>query len=144
MEPVNTLQICIAHALHRGIVVIPKTVTASRITENLKATQIKLDTEDMERLREVGNRNFRFLKVRSRNLSFLNCYTVVTCHHLWGFNLIIEYLSVTMGEGIIYYIYGLIIIFLHYLLYTPCRGTFFGVLGRMNRLSGMLLKMKCL
>ena len=54
---------------------IPKTVTASRITENLKATQIKLDTEDMERLKEVGNRNFRFLKVRSRNLSFLNCYT---------------------------------------------------------------------
>ena len=57
------LQVCIAHALHRGIVVIPKTVTPSRITENLKATEIKLDAEDMKKLREVGSRNFRFLKV---------------------------------------------------------------------------------
>jgi diketogulonate reductase-like aldo/keto reductase len=48
--------------------VIPKTVTPSRITENLKATEIKLDAEDMKRLREVGNRNFRFLKVHNSNL----------------------------------------------------------------------------
>ena len=45
------------------MVVIPKTVTPSRITENLKATEIKLDAEDMKRLQEVGSRNFRFLKV---------------------------------------------------------------------------------
>jgi diketogulonate reductase-like aldo/keto reductase len=51
--------------------VIPKTVTPSRITENLKATEIKLDAEDMKRLKEVGSRNFRFLKVHtsSRNVS---------------------------------------------------------------------------
>ena len=42
---------------------IPKTVTPSRITENLKATKIKLDAEDMKKLKEVGSRNFRFLKV---------------------------------------------------------------------------------
>lgn len=65
------LQVCIAHALHRGIVVIPKTVTPSRITENLKGTQIKLDAEDMKRLKEVGSRNFRFLKVHSRNVLVL-------------------------------------------------------------------------
>ena len=57
------VQVCIAFALHRGMVVIPKTVTPSRITENLKATEIKLDAEDMKRLQDVGSRNFRFLKV---------------------------------------------------------------------------------
>ena len=47
---------------------IPKTVTPSRILENFKATQIKLDTEDMKRLKEVGNRNFRYLKVHIEKL----------------------------------------------------------------------------
>ena len=42
---------------------IPKTVTPSRITENLKATEIKLDAEDMKRLRELESKNFRMLKV---------------------------------------------------------------------------------
>ena len=42
---------------------IPKTVTPSRIAENFKATQIKLDAEDTKRLSEVGRRNFRYLKV---------------------------------------------------------------------------------
>ena len=42
---------------------IPKTVTPSRITENLKATEIKLDAEDMKRLRELESKNFRCLKV---------------------------------------------------------------------------------
>ena len=45
------------------MVVIPKTVTASRITENIKATEIKLDAEDMKRLRELESKNFRCLKV---------------------------------------------------------------------------------
>ena len=54
---------CIAFAIHRGMVVIPKTVTASRITENIKATEIKLDAEDMKRLRELESKSFRFLKV---------------------------------------------------------------------------------
>lgn len=42
---------------------IPKTVTPSRITENLKGTEIKLDAEDMKRLRELESKNFRILKV---------------------------------------------------------------------------------
>ena len=37
---------------------IPKTVSHVRITENLKATELKLDVEDMKRLREL-DRNFR-------------------------------------------------------------------------------------
>ena len=46
---------------------IPKTVTPSRITENLKATEIKLDAEDMKRLRELESKNFRMLKVYYNN-----------------------------------------------------------------------------
>ena len=39
---------------------IPKTVNPARITENLKSTELKLDAEDMRRLREL-NRNHRLL-----------------------------------------------------------------------------------
>jgi diketogulonate reductase-like aldo/keto reductase len=57
------MQVCIAFALHRGMVVIPKTVTPSRITENLKATEIKLDADDMKRLCALGDKNFRYASV---------------------------------------------------------------------------------
>ena len=40
---------------------IPKSVTPSRITENLKATELKLDEEDMQQLVEL-NRDYRFNK----------------------------------------------------------------------------------
>ena len=40
--------------------VIPKTVNPARITENLKSTELKLDAEDMKRLREL-DRNHRLL-----------------------------------------------------------------------------------
>ena len=43
--------------------VIPKTVTPSRITENYKATEVKLDAEDMKRLRELESKNFRLISV---------------------------------------------------------------------------------
>ena len=52
------IQVCIAFCLHRGMVVISKTVGHARITENLKATELELDVEDMKRLREL-DRNFR-------------------------------------------------------------------------------------
>ena len=58
----SAAQVCIAFALHRGLVVIPKTVTPARITENLKSTELKLDQEDMRRLRGV-DKNFRQLVV---------------------------------------------------------------------------------
>ena len=60
------LQACIAFALHRGMAVIPKTVTPSRIVENMKATEVKLDAEDMKRLRELGSKNFRLLAATVR------------------------------------------------------------------------------
>ena len=40
---------------------IPKTVTLTRIHENMKATEVKLDAEDMRRLREL-DRNIRYLR----------------------------------------------------------------------------------
>ncbi|KAL5456880.1 hypothetical protein EMCRGX_G034106 [Ephydatia muelleri] len=54
-------QICIAFQLHRGLVVIPKSVNPDRIRENLKATEVKLDTEDLQRLKAL-DKNLRFLK----------------------------------------------------------------------------------
>ena len=55
-------QVCIAYPLHRGLVVIPKSVTPDRIRENLKATEVRLDTEDLQRLGSL-DRNFRFFQM---------------------------------------------------------------------------------
>ena len=52
-------QIAIAYQIHRGIVVLAKTVNLKRIHENLKATKVSLDAEDMRRLKEL-DRNLRF------------------------------------------------------------------------------------
>ena len=52
-------KICIAFQLHRGLVVIPKSVNPDRIRENLKATEVKLDTEDLQRLKAL-DKNLRF------------------------------------------------------------------------------------
>ena len=61
-------QVCISFGLHRGNVVIPKSVTPSRIIENFKATEVRLDAEDMKRLGELGSKNVRYVHVR------LTCY----------------------------------------------------------------------
>lgn len=47
--------------MHRGIVVLAKSVNLERVKENLKAIEVKLDPEDMRRLREL-DRNLRFLR----------------------------------------------------------------------------------
>ena len=49
---------CISFGLHCGVVVIPKSVKLSRIEENLKATQVGLDSKDMHQLRGL-DRNLR-------------------------------------------------------------------------------------
>ena len=43
-----------------GLVVIPKSVTESRILENLKATEITLMPEDIETLERI-DKNFRLI-----------------------------------------------------------------------------------
>ncbi|KPQ19516.1 MAG: alcohol dehydrogenase (NADP+) Adh [Algoriphagus marincola HL-49] len=47
-------QVLIAWSIARNIVVIPKSVNQSRIIENLKAADIKLDDHDMMELRDIG------------------------------------------------------------------------------------------
>ena len=44
---------------------IPKTVNPVRVTENLKSTELKLDAEDMRRLRDI-NKDFRLFHVSSK------------------------------------------------------------------------------
>ena len=63
------LQICIAFAIHPlpHLVMIPKSVIAARITENLKSTELKLDQEDMRRLRELETKNHRSILVSKTN-----------------------------------------------------------------------------
>ena len=56
----SLLQICLSFALHRGLVVLAKSVKPSRIEENLKATQVELDSEDMRQLRGL-DKNFRLV-----------------------------------------------------------------------------------
>jgi len=54
-------QICISFLLHRGFVVIPKSVTPKRIIENQKSTQVTLDEDEVQRL--VGiDKNFRLFR----------------------------------------------------------------------------------
>ena len=44
------LQVCLSFALHRGVVVIPKTVHPFRVVENMDATKITLDEDDLMKL----------------------------------------------------------------------------------------------
>ena len=58
------MQICIAYQLHRGLAVIPKSVNPDRIRDNFKATAVKLDEDDLTKLKAL-DRNTRFLKFSS-------------------------------------------------------------------------------
>ena len=58
------LQVCISFALHRGTIVIPKTVNLTRVVENFKSTELKLDAEDMTRLTDI-DKDLRLFKVRT-------------------------------------------------------------------------------
>ena len=49
----HIMKVCISFILHRGLAVLAKSVTPSRIAENLKSVDVKLDAEDMKKLREV-------------------------------------------------------------------------------------------
>lgn len=47
-------QVLIAWSIARGIAVIPKSVNQARIIDNLKSADLSLDSEDMEKLAQIG------------------------------------------------------------------------------------------
>ncbi len=53
-------QVLIAYAVHRDLVVIPKSANKDRIKQNLDAASVKLSPEDMESIHQIEHR-FRFI-----------------------------------------------------------------------------------
>ena len=60
------------------MVVIPKSVNPKRIGENLKATQLKLNAEEMERIRAIDKPGDRVFKVLHTSI-YHNNYYYYTC-----------------------------------------------------------------
>ena len=56
----------------------------SRIAENIKAVGIKLDADDMKRLRELGSKNFRVLKVIDMKLVYTSQRPNSVSMRAWG------------------------------------------------------------
>ena len=58
----SAAQVAIAWQLARGLVVIPKSVTESRLLENLEATNLRLTPDEMERIHalDIGHRVYNF------------------------------------------------------------------------------------
>ncbi|MBL4586272.1 MAG: aldo/keto reductase [Flavobacteriales bacterium] len=57
---VSPAQIMIAWAMERGTAVIPKSVNAGRIAQNLQSTKIELSIEDMQKMAHA-DRHFRYV-----------------------------------------------------------------------------------
>lgn len=58
---VHNTQALISYALHRGVIVIPKSVTPERIKSNYDAQKIVLDDEDMKKFYSL-EQNMRYLR----------------------------------------------------------------------------------
>ena len=59
---VVTVQVCISFLLRQGMIVIAKSVSPKRIRENLKASRVHLDADDMERIKAI-DKNYMLFKV---------------------------------------------------------------------------------
>ena len=56
MDIIHHNQVLLAWEMKRGIPVIPKSVTPSRIDENLQACKVKLDDDDMAKINQISIR----------------------------------------------------------------------------------------
>ena len=59
-KSVSPAQVLISWALQRGISVIPKSVNAGRIAQNLEASTMELTDEEMEKIAAL-DRDFRYI-----------------------------------------------------------------------------------
>ena len=59
----SPFQIVLAWGIQRGVPVLPKSVTFSRIEENLKAYEVKLDSDDVTKIDDLKPR-VRYLEQR--------------------------------------------------------------------------------
>lgn len=68
-------QILIAFHLHRNTAVIPKSTNAGRIKENLESAEVKLEKEDMKKLKAL-DRHYRYVngKFFENNSKYSNIY----------------------------------------------------------------------
>lgn len=57
---ISPAQVLIAFLIHRGVAAIPKSANKERIKQNLESLQVKLTSEDMERLLGL-NQNLRYI-----------------------------------------------------------------------------------
>ena len=66
------------------MVVIPKSVNPERIAENIKATQIQLDAEDIERIEAIdrGTRMFRVCTGRLAQDLVMSLHLCENCTHI--------------------------------------------------------------
>ena len=60
IECLIVAQVCIAFLLQSGMIVIPKSVTESRIIENFKGTELVLTDEEMQKMKAM-DKNCRLL-----------------------------------------------------------------------------------
>jgi len=54
-------QVCIRYCIDRGLIVIPKSVTATRIKENFDVNDFKLSNDDLKNLNNLNKPNGRIV-----------------------------------------------------------------------------------
>lgn len=72
-------QVLLAWQIQRGIIVIPKSTDKQRQKENLKAVEVHLNEEQMEKINEL-NQNLRFVD----GTSFTENGSPYSLHDIWG------------------------------------------------------------
>ena len=73
---------CISYGLHRGTVVIPKTVNPKRIVENFNSTSLSLTEDDMKALAGI-DKGLRLFKVTTLYILAINMNRFPSLYNLY-------------------------------------------------------------